>query len=60
MGRIEKESLEEGNDYKTRDLGAHKSLGQQAHPRALPGMAALMLGSPKASLTPHRSLSFSL
>ena len=60
MGRIEKESLEEGNDYKTRDLGAHKSLGQQAHPRAPPGMAVLMLGSPKASVTPHRRLSFSL
>ena len=31
MGRIEKESLEEGDDYKTRDLGACKSLGRQTH-----------------------------
>ena len=31
MGRIEKESLEEGDDYKTRDLRACKSLGRQTH-----------------------------
>ena len=29
--RIEKESLEEGDYYKTRGLRTHKSLGQQVH-----------------------------